>query len=312
MERWVIPSLILTVLTWAAAFALMPFAGFSGVPPFFSMLPYWMLLSGVLALGYGFIQIIRMMLAGEAEPLAKIRALDWKRVAFVAGGALIAGLHMIAFMSIKPQLNHVVDFWADPLLADVDALIFFGDPWQHLMWLNNAFTADFYHRGWFAGIIAVLVWQLARPASADKSAKLMTYFAVWTLGPVIHCLLPAGGPIFYDDLGHGARFAALVPPQEIAEVADYLWRTYEAKTFAPGAGISAMPSLHIATVAWMVICCWQTRWFWPALAFALVTFLLSMSLGWHYGVDGILGALVAWGVWRVSSRIWFDREARFA
>lgn len=302
MERWLAPSLAITAITWAAAFALMPLAGFRGAPPFFYVLPNWMLLAGALALAFGFVQIVRMMLAGEEAPIARIKALDWKRACFVAAGVLLGGLHMVAFMSIKPQLNHVVPFWADPLLADLDAIIFFGDPWRYLEWLNHSITADFYHRGWFAGIVAVLLWQLSRPASADKSAKLLTYFAVWSAGPLIHCLLPAGGPIFYDELGYGDRFAALVPPQEIENIANYLWRTYETRQFAPGAGISAVPSLHIATVAWMTICCWKTRWFWPALIFSLVTFALSVSLGWHYAVDGIIGAVVAWAIWRVAVR----------
>ena len=87
MERWIRPSLALTVLTWLAAFALMPFAGFSGAPPFFYVLPNWMLLAGALALGFGFIRIIRMMLAGEGGTNDREQAKKWLNRARRSGHA---------------------------------------------------------------------------------------------------------------------------------------------------------------------------------------------------------------------------------
>ena len=65
-----------------------------------------------------------------------------------------------------------------------------------------------------------------------------------------------------------------------------------------------MPSLHIATVAWMVIAVreFAPRWTLPISGAGLLIFLLSVSLGWHYAVDGIVGALGAYAVWRVCTR----------
>ena len=304
-ERWERPSLILIALMWAAALLMMTVSGIRDIPPFIALIPNWMLLAGTLTLVSGFVWIVRMMLRGEERPLARIAGLDWTAGSKVAFWSLLGGLHMVAFMSIKPQLNYLVPFWADPLLADLDALLMFGDPWRWLQWMNNAATADYYHRGWFLGVVAVLLWQLSRPASRDKAANLLAYFAIWASGPLIHVLLPAGGPIFYEALGHGDRFVALVPPKEIQDVAAYLWRTYTEREFAMGAGISAMPSLHIATVTWVVLCCRGTRWIWLAWAYALSTFALSVSLGWHYAVDGVLGALVAWVIVVIARRASF-------
>jgi hypothetical protein len=42
------------------------------------------------------------------------------------------------------------------------------------------------------------------------------------------------------------------------------------------------------------------RWLVPMAAAGLLIFLLSISLGWHYAVDGIAGAAGAWGLWRMS------------
>lgn len=306
MERWERPSLIITAAMWVLALLLMPISGVIGVPPFFALLPSWMGLAGFLSLLALMAFVVGMMRKGEDRPISTIAGLDWRRATWVAGWTLIAGLHMAAFMSIKPQLNYLVPFTADPLLATIDASLFFGDPYRHLLWLNSAVTADYYHRGWFVGVVAVLLWQLCRAPGANKSANLLAYFLIWLSGPAIHSLLPAGGPIFFDELGYGARFELLTPPQEIQGIADYLWRTYSTREFALGAGISAMPSLHIATVAWVVMCCANTRWSWLAWPYAISIFLLSISLGWHYAVDGILGSIVAAAI-LFATRLYFRR-----
>lgn len=58
-----------------------------------------------------------------------------------------------------------------------------------------------------------------------------------------------------------------------------------------------MPSLHIATVAWIYLVFRGQK---PRLApiaalFGIYIFALSIALGWHYAIDGILGALGAIG-----------------
>ena len=302
MEAWEKPALALIALMWLLVVALMPLSGVTGVPPFVKMLPGWMFLSGMMALGALFIFLIRLMLAGEKEPLRRIIALEWRKAGKIVLWVFLGGVHMSAFMSLKPQLNFLIPFWADPMLARADALLFFGDPYRLLTWLNGALTADLYHRGWFLAVLATLIWQLSRAPSPSKSANLLTYFLVWASGPLIHLLLPAGGPIFYQALGHGERFSAMVVPQDIEFIAHHLWTSFTERKFAFGAGISAMPSLHIATMAWAMLCCRGTRYFWLITPFAILIFLLSISLGWHYALDGLVGGLVAWGLWALSRR----------
>jgi hypothetical protein len=38
-------------------------------------------------------------------------------------------------------------------------------------------------------------------------------------------------------------------------------------------------------------------------AAGMLIFLLSVSLGWHYAVDGILGVIGAYAIWRASLAI---------
>jgi hypothetical protein len=204
---------------------------------------------------------------------------------------------MIAFMWIKPLLNYMVPFWADPLLADADRALFLGhEPWALFTWLNSTAAAVFYQRGWFVMMILTLLVVVKAPPSPERSAILLSYFVLWSLvGPLIHALLPAAGPIFYAQMGYGDRFAALEGVPATMQVADYLWSLYSAGGFGPGSGISAMPSMHIATTAWMIIAFTVLRRRGTAVMTVAggLIFLLSISLGWHYAMDGVVGGAAA-------------------
>ena len=301
-RSWLIPSVVLTILSGAIALAIMP--NTSGVLPALGLLPLWLFASAALACITAFFS---MLLRGVKSPIGHIIhtvRTDWRGLAMIGLGISVAGLNMIAFMWAKPLLNHFVPFWADPLLARFDRLLFLGhDPWTLLGWLNSWGTALFYHRGWFAMMIVTLLVVFCQPASPRKSAVLLTYFLLWSVvGPVIHILLPAAGPVFYAKLGYGNDFAGIQVPEEMVRMSNYLWTVYNGAQFGPGSGISAMPSLHIATTAWMVIAihALARRW---TLAMALpgfLIFLLSISLGWHYAADGVVGALAALGCYRLT------------
>ena len=304
---WIVPGALLTL--GLGAFALIGMPQYGAVLPALLLLPLWMLaavaLAGLVAVG----PILKMMREGVESPIAHCHAFlrsNARALGFVALCMALAGLNMITFMWVKPLLNYLVPFWADPLLARIDRAMFGTDPWQLLNWLNVPVLAHFYHRGWFALMILVLLKVLVSPTSRQKSALMLTYFLLWSVfGPLVHTLLPAAGPVFYARLGHGAAFSGLVMEPETHRAAEYLWQTYANRAFGPGAGISAMPSLHIATTAWTVIAVWQLapRWLVPVSLAGTLIFLLSISLGWHYAIDGIAGAAGAFVIWMACAAI---------
>ena len=308
---WVVPGVLLTF--GLAAFSLYGMSGYNSVLPALMILPLWLLAflisAGIVAAG----SVLRMMRSGAEHPIAEcIQFLrqNVKPLAFIAIGMVLTGLNMIAFMWAKPLLNYLVPFWADPYLASVDRQLFGTEPWHLLASLNLTPLAYFYHRGWFALMILVLLKVLMSPTSAQKSAILLTYFLLWSIfGPLVHCLLPAAGPVFYARLGYGNAFSGLIMEPETRKLADYLWRTYSDQTFGAGAGISAMPSLHIATTGWMIIATKQfaPRWMLPMSVAGLLIFLLSISLGWHYAADGIFGVIGAYVIWRATLAIFNAR-----
>lgn len=311
-REWLLPSVGVTLLSGLVAILLIP--SYSGVLPAIGVIPFWMIAAGMLASIYA---VFAMMAAGVTSPIAHIRDYvlqNRKALAFYTFCMFLAGVNMTTFMWTKPLLNYLIPFWADPLLADIDNVLFLGhDPWIFLTWLNSTPMAIFYHRGWFAMMILVLVMVLVAPPSPEKSATMLTYFLLWSvIGPIIHILLPAAGPIFFAELGYGSRFADLHSVPETRQLATYLWTVYSGEGFGPGSGISAMPSLHIATTAWMLL---AVRTFARALLVPMtlagfLIFLLSMSLGWHYAFDGVVGALAAGVCYRVLRTFYTGRSWR--
>jgi hypothetical protein len=69
-------------------------------------------------------------------------------------------------------------------------------------------------------------------------------------------------------------------------------------------GIGAFPSLHVAFLTLVFL--WMRRvWRWGGIVFGsiAVTILIgSVVTGWHYFVDGIAGALIAWLCYALSAR----------
>ncbi|BBC73653.1 conserved hypothetical protein [Altererythrobacter sp. B11] len=298
--EWIVPSVLLTVLSAAAAILFIP--NYAGLLPALSILPAWMAVAGLIACLYGFAAALRRR---HAQPIAAL--MQWLGSGAVKAGSvalimLLAGLNLIAFMWVKPLLNYLVPFSADPLLARIDHALFLGtDPWKLLHPLAFPGAGGLYHPGWFIIMIFALLMAAAARPSPERSAVLLSYFVLWSLvGPTIHSLLPAAGPIFYERMGYGSRFAGLDGGVETTAVADYLWHIYASRSFGAGGGISAMPSMHVTISTWTMIAfaTFARRGLPLAIAAWAVIFALSIALGWHYAADGIVGTAAAFACYR--------------
>ena len=292
---WFIPAAALTLVSAIFALALIPLK--TDLLPALSILPAWTGLALMIAAVWAFADAA---LRKVDSPLSALRSWlwrDWRRVAAIAAIMTLAGANMITFMWIKPLLNYLVPFHADPMLANLDNALFFGnEPWAVLEPLTFAGGATVYHPLWFTAMLFSLLMAANAKASPERSAVLLTYFFLWSVvGPLIHSLVPAAGPIFYERMGYGTRFSGLGGGPEMRGVSDYLWNIYTSKSFGAGSGISAMPSLHVTISSWIVIVFYifARRWLWVAVFAWAVIFTLSVGLGWHYALDGIVGAASA-------------------
>jgi membrane-associated phospholipid phosphatase len=84
-------------------------------------------------------------------------------------------------------------------------------------------------------------------------------------------------------------------------VQDALWQSYKTGT-GDIRGISAMPSMHVMIATLLALFGWRTnRTLGIGLSiFAILIVLGSVHLLWHYAVDTIAGAAIAWLCWVVA------------
>lgn len=193
---------------------------------------------------------------------------------------------------VKQRLNELYPFWADRMLADWDAALFGGDPgpWLHSVLSPSAILfLDFGYSLWFP--VNALCFMTC--LFYGRARLLLTYFLLWGVcGPLGQVLLPSAGPMFWPFLGEGDRFNGLIEGITFGPIyaARYLWLTYNDEAMRLGAGIAALPSLHVAGATWVAICSYRTKLFPLGLGYLALVSVGSVALGWHYAVDGIIGA----------------------
>lgn len=125
---------------------------------------------------------------------------------------------------------------------------------------------------------------------------------VWTLGAWLYVAMPAVGPI-YEFTEHWHGLMGSMPDALQGQAA--LWRNYQTllagrageqiHAFNPTMGVAAMPSLHVAMHAFFAL--WAWRYLRPVFVLGVMATLLTqvgaVLTGWHYAVDGYVGAALA-------------------
>ena len=85
-------------------------------------------------------------------------------------------------------------------------------------------------------------------------------------------------------------------------LANYLSTLNQSAEVGLGAGISAMPSMHIVLVLLWLFPAWHLNKY-LGIIFTFYTAIIwvgSVHLGWHYFVDGLVSLVVISIIWRVS------------
>lgn len=227
---------------------------------------------------------------------------------------LFIGTGSSLFMALKYAIPSLVPFWLDAPLAAAEARLFGADPYQRLDMLLGWATlpVDRVYGFWLPVQLVVLFSLVIAPPSRDKSRALVAYAAAWfLLGIVAAALLSSAGPIFFDQAFGGTRFGALRPLLEtrgasmVLSTADAMWSARA--TGHPGlvAGISALPSMHVAISLWMLL---AVRTLAPkavplAAAYLAFVWIASVQLGWHYAADGLASVAGMMAIWALAGRL---------
>lgn len=223
-----------------------------------------------------------------------------------------------SFTIFKTAVPIIHPYAWDSRLAQWDLAIHGGThPWVWLQAIaaHPGITAVLnltYHL-WFFVMLAIFYWLAFTTNRPKLRAQFLLSFVIsWiVLGTVLATVFSSVGPCFYGMLISGndpyqplmtyLHAADKVIPVLALDVQQMLWNGFKDSGSAPALGISAMPSMHVATATLLALLGWRINR--PAgialTLFALLIMIGSVHLGWHYALDGYVGAAGAYIVWRV-------------
>lgn len=246
-----------------------------------------------------------------------------KRVPMAVVAVIASNLLAVTFSMVKTSLPLVFPFWADPMLADVDLWLHFGvDPWRlthALPWdIPLGLAEGVYTRAWLVPAMYFPVFLVLFDGNKQRISRyLVIYIAVWLgLGNFLAGAFMSAGPVYYDQVVGGDRFAPMLEALQMAGIAqsmtgqiqNHLWEVYQTSGQQVGSGISAFPSVHVAMATLIALyLAERSRLFWPLSVLIIITFqFLSVYLGWHYAIDGYFSILFIVAL-IYASRIWLRR-----
>lgn len=214
-----------------------------------------------------------------------------------------------AFGTFKVFIPRIHPFALDGFLSDLDRLVLGTDAWQlsHAV-IGPAGTRfiDFCYGLWFPvwGLAIVFFSLFAREELQRRF--FLSFFAIWgILGIGLATLLSSAGPCFLDLIGHPYADRYLVPldnAPNAMRAQKMLADAYLGGGIGVAKGISAMPSVHVAVAALLVLAArhYGRIALVSALIFYVITFVGSVHLGWHYVSDGVVGSIAVLGIWVVT------------
>jgi membrane-associated phospholipid phosphatase len=184
--------------------------------------------------------------------------------------------------------------------------------------------------GWFPAIVNTNythVWALANlllvliltvnPIGQRGQRVLVTYvLQLALLGSFLAVVFSSAGPVYYARVVGGPNpYADLVPslvrqlgPSRALSALDvqaYLWREHLSGNVGPTTGISAFPSMHVASSTLIALALGSWRRWAGTVGWAFVGLIMfgSVYLGWHYAVDGYASIVLTLALWWVAGRM---------
>jgi hypothetical protein len=229
----------------------------------------------------------------------------------------------ITFQALKQAIGHVVGFPWDPWLHEADLLLHRTEPWRMYArvlpdwsWIR---AIDVLYVTWLLLFLLFLFWASWSHRRLLRQQALIAFLLLTTIGATLGAwtgasagpcyysfVTPHSSPGPYDELllrldSFGSNGTGLIARQ----AQNWLWGVHVDDQTANYSGVSAMPSLHVGMAVLFALVAWER--YMPLgivmTAYAAMIQLGSVLLGWHYAVDGYVGALLAVACWMGARQV---------
>lgn len=241
---------------------------------------------------------------------------------------IMLALLLNSFSAFKSAIPVFKPFAYDALFAEMDRIIFGTDPWRltHAVFGSPHATLllQYGYNAWFAIMwVSVIYAAVQTNFRVLRTQYLLAFCLCWiVLGSFAALALSSAGPCYYGLVVTGPD--PFIPLMErlhtldtllreqfggssvtALRVQDMLWASYQNADTGTGLGISAMPSLHVAISVLMARAGFtlNRKLGWALSIFALVIWIGSVHLGWHYAVDGMVSAPLVLLIWAFAGRV---------
>lgn len=245
-----------------------------------------------------------------------------QRLAFALPVIVMVPLFASSFTLVKGAIPLINPFEWDVSFSALDAQLHGGThPWA---WLQPVLgyppvtaAINFVYHLWFFFLIGSVYWlAFSMERARLRMQYLLSFVLTWiVLGNFAALWLSSAGPCYFGRVtGLADPYAPLMQylhsardtvPVWALNVQELLWQSYSGKPGTMPLGISAMPSLHVASSVQLAMLGWRLdrRLGIAMTVFALLILIGSVHLGWHYAIDGYLGAIGGFLVWKLVERI---------
>ncbi|MEM6588834.1 MAG: phosphatase PAP2 family protein [Pseudomonadota bacterium] len=235
-------------------------------------------------------------------------------IAFVTM-CLFAGSFTVA----KDLIPVIHPFAWDETFAIWDRALHFGqDPWR-IIWpitgtpqITTAINAA-YHLWLMLAYFLIFVACFNVSRHDKHRTYLLADVTCWIVGGnILATIFSSVGPVYYETMGYGADFRPLMDELYAFNDVSPVWALPLQEMLIDGymndgpvKGISAMPSMHVASTVMMTLYAFSVSrvWGWIMTAFATVILVGSIQLGWHYAIDGYVSVVLALGIYWIARRV---------
>lgn len=289
-----------------------------------NLIPAWSLFPLLWAFGIGIVLVRRRV----DRPLRAMRTMLFTNRKWLIRCSILAVLiitYTRTLTSYKTLIPQFVPYWADPHLIDFDIWLFGTDPWRITHALFGPFgtmVLDRLYSLWFMVLMLCLGWFCFTRNPKLQVRGLLSAFLSWSvLGILAATAFSSVGPCFYERFYGDPHFAPLMAELHAADrqhnllaigTMNWLLAMFGKDQF--GAGISAMPSLHVTIATMCFLACYSyggRRWLTVLSGlFAAAIFVGSVHLGWHYASDGLFGMVAVTVIWWLTGRFVDYLDAR--